>query len=35
MSLGSIFNIGVSGLMTAQQRLGVASDNISNVNTEG
>jgi len=35
MSLGSIFNIGVSGLMTAQQRLGVSSDNISNVNTEG
>lgn len=35
MSLGNIFNIGVSGLMTAQQRLRVTSDNISNVNTEG
>lgn len=35
MSLNNMFNIGVSGLMTAQQRLRVTSDNISNVNTEG
>lgn len=35
MSLNSIMNIGLSGLMTAQNQLGVTSDNISNVNTPG
>ena len=35
MSLNSIMNIGVSGLMTAQDQLRVVSDNISNVNTPG
>lgn len=35
MSLNSIMNIGVSGLMTAQEQLRVTSDNISNVNTPG
>ncbi|MDC7683174.1 flagellar hook-associated protein FlgK [Asticcacaulis sp. BYS171W] len=35
MSLNSILNIGVSGLMTAQSQLKVVSDNISNVNTPG
>ncbi|ESQ75991.1 flagellar hook-associated protein FlgK [Asticcacaulis sp. AC402] len=35
MSLTSIMNIGVSGLMTAQDQLRVTSDNISNVNTPG
>ena len=35
MSLSSIFNIGVSGLMTSQDQLRVVSDNISNVNTPG
>ncbi|CAM3293018.1 flagellar hook-associated protein FlgK [Asticcacaulis taihuensis] len=35
MSLGSIMNIGVSGLMTAQDQLHVVSDNIANLNTPG
>lgn len=35
MSLTSIMNIGLSGLMTSQNQLGVTSDNISNVNTPG
>ncbi|CAL4868947.1 hypothetical protein MMA231_03236 [Asticcacaulis sp. MM231] len=35
MSLTSIMNIGVSGLMTAQDQLRVVSDNMSNVNTPG
>ena len=35
MSLNSILNIGVSGLMTSQDQLRVVSDNISNVNTPG
>jgi flagellar hook-associated protein 1 len=35
MSLNSIFNIGVSGLMTAQSQLKLVSDNVSNVNTPG
>lgn len=35
MSLNAIMNIGVSGLMTAQEQLRVTSDNISNVNTPG
>ncbi|EGF91447.1 flagellar hook-associated protein FlgK [Asticcacaulis biprosthecium C19] len=35
MSLTSIMNIGVSGLMTAQEQLRITSDNISNVNTPG
>ena len=35
MSLTSIMNIGVSGLMTAQDQLRITSDNISNVNTPG
>ena len=35
MSLTSIMNIGVSGLMTAQDQLRLTSDNISNVNTPG
>ena len=35
MSLNSIMNIGVTGLMTAQDQLRVVSDNISNVNTPG
>ncbi len=35
MSLSSIMNIGVSGLMTAQDQLRLTSDNISNVNTPG
>ncbi len=35
MSLTSIMNIGVSGLMTAQDQLHVVSDNIANLNTPG
>ena len=35
MSLTSIMNIGISGLMTAQEQLRITSDNISNVNTPG
>ncbi|MGA9659904.1 MAG: flagellar hook-associated protein FlgK [Asticcacaulis sp.] len=35
MSLNSIMNIGVSGLMTAQDQLRVVSDNIANINTPG
>ena len=35
MSLSSIMNIGVSGLMTAQDQLHVVSDNIANLNTPG
>ena len=35
MSLTSIMNIGVSGLMTAQDQLRVVSDNMSNINTPG
>ena len=35
MSLASIMNIGVSGLMTAQDQLHVVSDNIANINTPG
>lgn len=35
MSLASIMNIGVSGLMTAQDQLHVVSDNIANLNTPG
>ena len=35
MSLTSIMNIGVSGLITAQNQLSIVSDNISNVNTPG
>ncbi|MDI7775494.1 flagellar hook-associated protein FlgK [Asticcacaulis sp. EMRT-3] len=35
MSLNTIMNIGMSGLMTAQDQLHVVSDNISNVNTPG
>jgi flagellar hook-associated protein 1 len=35
MSIASIMNVGVSGLMTAQDQLHVVSDNIANVNTPG
>ncbi|ESQ86006.1 hypothetical protein AEAC466_02135 [Asticcacaulis sp. AC466] len=35
MSLNSIMNIGVSGLMTAQDQLRIVSDNMANVNTPG
>ncbi|MDC7676250.1 flagellar hook-associated protein FlgK [Asticcacaulis machinosus] len=35
MSLSTILNIGVSGLMTAQNQLSIVSDNISNLNTPG
>ncbi len=35
MSLSTILNIGVSGLMTAQNQLSIVSDNISNPNTPG
>lgn len=35
MSIQSIFNIGTSGLMNAQNQLRVVSDNISNINTPG
>jgi flagellar hook-associated protein 1 len=35
MSLSNILNIGVSGLMTAQNQLSIVSDNISNLNTPG
>jgi len=35
MSIQSIFNIGTSGLMNAQNQLRIVSDNISNVNTPG
>lgn len=33
--MGSIFGIGTSGLLTAQRQLATASQNVSNVNTEG
>ena len=35
MSLGSILNIGITGLSAAQNQIQVVSDNITNVNTQG